>query len=194
MTNKLSVRKIILLSLIAVLLVVYILQLVISGANDGYSLVLKESPDTILIQNGTKTQIKIVNSNGIWLLKDGSENPEENYAILPANTETVNQMVTLLSKIEVLGLVSRNADNERFGFTENESVKIICSKEGKILRTLELGKNSSTYQQVYAKVDESNNVVLVSGNPKTLFDVTFENLKAPVKTDSENSVGNSTAE
>ena len=194
MTNKLSVRKIILLSLIAVLLVVYILQLVISGANDGYSLVLKESPDTILIQNGTNPQIKIVNSNGIWLLKEGSENPEENYAILPANTETVNQMVTSLSKIEVLGLVSRNADNERFGFTENESVKIICSKEGKILRTLELGKNSSTYQQVYAKVDESNNVVLVSGNPKTLFDVTFENLKAPVKTDSENSVGNSTAE
>lgn len=194
MTNKLSVRKIILLSLIAVLLVVYILQLVISGANDGYSLVLKESPDTILIQNGTKSQIKIVNSNGIWLLKEGSENPEENYAILPANTETVNQMVTSLSKIEVLGLVSRNADNERFGFTENESVKIICSKEGKILRTLELGKNSSTYQQVYAKVDESSNVVLVSGNPKTLFDVTFENLKAPVKTDSENSVGNSTAE
>ena len=194
MTNKLSVRKIILLSLIAVLLVVYILQLVISGANDGYSLVLKESPDTILIQNGIKSQIKIVNSNGIWLLKEGSENPEENYAILPANTETVNQMVTSLSKIEVLGLVSRNADNERFGFTENESVKIICSKEGKILRTLELGKNSSTYQQVYAKVDESNNVVLVSGNPKTLFDVTFENLKAPVKTDSENSVGNSTAE
>ncbi len=194
MTNKLSVRKIILLSLIAVLLVVYILQLVISGANDGYSLVLKESPDTILIQNGTKSQIKIVNSNGIWLFKEGSENPEENYAILPANTETVNQMVTSLSKIEVLGLVSRNADNERFGFTENESVKIICSKEGKILRTLELGKNSSTYQQVYAKVDESSNVVLVSGNPKTLFDVTFENLKAPVKTDSENSVGNSTAE
>ncbi len=194
MTNKLSVRKIILLSLIAVLLVVYILQLVISGANDGYSLVLKESPDTILIQNGTKSQIKIVNSNGIWLLKEGSENPEENYAILPANTETVNQMVTSLSKIEVLGLVSRNADNERFGFTENESVKIICSKEGKILRTLELGKNSSTYQQVYAKVDESSNVVLVSGNPKTLFDVTFENLKAPVKTDSENSVANSTAE
>ena len=194
MTNKLSVRKIILLSLIVVLLVVYILQLVISGANDGYSLVLKESPDTILIQNGTKSQIKIVNSNGIWLLKEGSENPEENYAILPANTETVNQMVTSLSKIEVLGLVSRNADNERFGFTENESVKIICSKEGKILRTLELGKNSSTYQQVYAKVDESNNVVLVSGNPKTLFDVTFENLKAPVKTDSENSVGNSTTE
>ena len=194
MTNKLSVRKIILLSLIVVLLVVYILQLVISGANDGYSLVLKESPDTILIQNGTNPQIKIVNSNGIWLLKEGSENPEENYAILPANTETVNQMLTSLSKIEVLGLVSRNADNERFGFTENESVKIICSKEGKILRTLELGKNSSTYQQVYAKVDESNNVVLVSGNPKTLFDVTFENLKAPVKTDSENSVGNSTAE
>jgi hypothetical protein len=190
MTNKLSVRKIILLSLIAVLLVVYILQLVISGANNGYSLVLKGSPDTILIQNGTNPQIKIVNSNGIWLLKEGSENPEENYAILPANTETVNQMVTSLSKIEVLGLVSRNADNERFGFTENESVKIICSKEGKILRTLELGKNSSTYQQVYAKIDESNNVVLVSGNPKTLFDVTFENLKAPVKTDSENSVAN----
>ena len=182
MTNKISLRKIILLSLIAILLVVYILQLVISGANDGYSLVLKESPDTILIQNGTKSQIKIVNSNGIWLLKEGSENPKENYAILPANTETVNQMVTSLSKIEVLGLVSKNDDNERYGFSDNELTKVVVQKDGKVLRTLELGKNSSTYQQVYAKVDESSNVVLVSGNPKLTFDVTFEDLKAPVET------------
>lgn len=194
MTNKLRYRKIILLSLIAVLLVVYILQLVISGANDGYTLVLKESPDTIFIQNGTKPGIKIVNSNGVWLLKEGSENPEENNAIIPANSETLNQMVSSLSKIEVLGLVSRNADNERFGFTENETIKILASKEGKTLRTVELGKNSSTYQQVYAKVDGSNNVVLISGNPKTLFNVTFEELKAPVESTSENPVVNSTAE
>ena len=194
MTNKLRYRKIILLSLIAVLLVVYILQLVISGANDGYTLVLKESPDTIFIQNGTKPGIKIVNSNGVWLLKEGIENPEENNAIIPANSETLNQMVSSLSKIEVLGLVSRNADNERFGFTENETIKILASKEGKTLRTVELGKNSSTYQQVYAKVDGSNNVVLISGNPKTLFNVTFEELKAPVESTSENPVVNSTAE
>ena len=59
---------------------------------------------------------------------------------------------------------------------------------------MELGKNSSTYQQVYAKVDGSNNVVLISGNPKTLFNVTFEELKAPVESTSENPVVNSTAE
>ncbi len=194
MTNKLRYRKIILLSLIAILLVVYILQLVISGANDGYSLVLKEIPDTIIIQNGTKPQIKIINSNGVWLLKEGSELPEENNAIIPANSETLNQMVSSLSKIEVLGLVSRDADNERFGFTENESIKIIASKEGKVLRTVELGKNSSTYQQVYAKVDESNNVVLISGNPKTLFNVTFEELKAPVETAPQTSVSNTDAQ
>ena len=194
MTNKLSLRKIILLSLIAILLVVYILQLVISGANDGYSLVLKEIPDTIIIQNGTKPQIKIINSNGVWLLKEGSELPEENNAIIPANSETLNQMVSSLSKIEVLGLVSRNADNERFGFTENEAIKILASKEGKTLRTVELGKNSSTYQQVYAKVDESNNVVLISGNPKTLFNVTFEELKAPVEPAPQTSVANTDAQ
>lgn len=194
MTNKLRYRKIILLSLIAILLVVYILQLVISGANDGYSLVLKEIPDTIIIQNGTKPQIKIINSNGVWLLKEGSELPEENNAIIPANSETLNQMVSSLSKIEVLGLVSRNADNERFGFTENEAIKILASKEGKTLRTVELGKNSSTYQQVYAKVDESNNVVLISGNPKTLFNVTFEELKAPVETAPQTSVSNTDAQ
>jgi hypothetical protein len=190
MTNKISLRKIILLSLIAILLVVYILQLVISGSNDGYTLNLKEVPDTIVIKNKTNSEITLFNTNGTWLLKDANENSEKANLIIPANVETVKQMIDAISKINVLGLVSKNDDNERYGFSDNELTKVVVQKDGKVLRTLELGKNSSTYQQVYAKIDESNNVVLVSGNPKTLFDVTFENLKAPVKTDSENSVAN----
>ena len=46
------------------------------------------------------------------------------------------------------------------------------------MRTLELGKNSASYQQVYGKVDDSNDVLLISGNPRLTFGVTFENLKA----------------
>ena len=194
MTNKLSTRKIILLSSIAILLVVYIFQLVASGRNDGYKISLKEIPDTILIQNGTNPQIKIVNSNGTWLLKDANENSENANMIIPANVETVKQMIDAISKINVLGLVSKNDDNERYGFSDNELIKVIVQKDGKVLRTLELGKNSSTYQQVYGKIDNSKDVLLISGNPKLTFDVTFEDLKAPVETAPENSVANSTAE
>lgn len=194
MTNKISLRKIILLSLIAILLVVYILQLVISGANDGYTLNLKEVPDTIVIKNKTNSEITLFNTNGTWLLKDANENSENANMIIPANVETVKQMIDAISKINVLGLVSKNDDNERYGFSDNELIKVVVQKDGKVLRTLELGKNSSTYQQVYGKVDNSKDVLLISGNPKLTFDVIFEDLKAPVETAPENPVANSTAE
>ena len=84
MTNKISLRKIILLSLIAILLVVYILQLVISGANDGYTLSLKEVPDTIVIKNKTNSEITLFNTNGTWLLKDANENSENANLIIPS--------------------------------------------------------------------------------------------------------------
>ena len=177
MTNKLSTRKIILLSLIAILLVVYIFQLVASGRNDGYKISLKEIPDTILIQNGTNPEIKIENSNGTWLLKEGSENPEEKNMIIPAKAESVKSILDGISNISVLGLVSKNSDNDRYGFT-TDNIKVQVLKDGKILRTLELGKNSASYQQVYGKVDDSNDVLLISGNPRLTFGVTFENLKA----------------
>ena len=180
MTNKLSTRKIILLSSIAILLVVYIFQLVASGRNDGYKISLKEIPDIILIQNGTNPQIKIVNSNGTWLLKEGSENPEEKNMIIPAKTESVKSILDGISNISVLGLVAKNSDDERYGFT-SDNIKVQVLKDGKILRTLELGKNSATYQQVYAKVDNSNDVLLISGNPRLTFGVTFENLKALIE-------------
>jgi hypothetical protein len=47
---------------------------------------------------------------------------------------------------------------------------------------------------VYGKIDNSKDVLLISGNPKLTFDVTFEDLKAPVETAPENPVANSTAE
>lgn len=194
MTNKISLRKIILLSLIVILLVVYILQLVISGANDGYTLSLKEVPDTIVIKNKTNSEINLINTNGTWLLKDANENSENANLIIPANVETVKQMIDAISKINVLGLVSKNDDNERYGFSDNELIKVVVQKDGKVLRTLELGKNSSTYQQVYGKIDNSKDVLLISGNPKLTFDVTFEDLKSPVETAPENPVANSTAE
>ena len=97
-------------------------------------------------------------------------------------------MIDAISKINVLGLVSKNDDNERYGLSDNELTKVVVQKDGKVLRTLELGKNSSTYQQVYGKIDNSKDVLLISGNPKLTFDVTFEDLKAPVETAPENPV------
>ena len=128
------------------------------------------------------------------MLKDANENSENANLIIPANVETVKQMIDAISKINVLGLVSKNDDNERYGFSDNELIKVVVQKDGKVLRTLELGKNSSTYQQVYGKIDNSKDVLLISGNPKLTFDVTFEDLKAPVETAPENPVANSTVE
>jgi hypothetical protein len=97
--------------------------------------------------------------------------------IIPAKSESVKSILDGISNISVLGLVTKKSDDDRYGFT-SDNIKVQVLKDGKILRTLELGKNSASYQQVYGKVDDSNDVLLISGNPRLTFGVTFENLKA----------------
>ncbi|MGP1588120.1 MAG: DUF4340 domain-containing protein [Treponemataceae bacterium] len=175
-----GLRKIILLSSILILAIIFVCQFFVGGANDGYKLTLKNGVDSITIQNGTSTPITLINSAGNWILKNADINPEEENVVILANAEYVKQMTNFISKIDVIGSVSKNGNEDTFGFGENSSLFVFAKKDGKLVRSFELGKNSISTQQVYARLDGSKEVVLLGGNPKYIFDKTFEQLKAQI--------------
>ena len=84
---------------------------------------------------------------------------------------------TYLYHRNMLSKVTSNTSYTYEFIYDNRNRISVVQKDGKVLRTLELGKNSSTYQQVYGKIDNSKDVLLISGNPKLTFDVTFEDLE-----------------
>ncbi len=154
-------RKILLLSTIAVLAVVYALQLALSGPTGAKTLALKESPDSVTVRKAGAA-----GGSDVKLGKDGSGWTVGSKAYR-ADGSTVDSLVDSVANLKVLGTVSRGlspADEDRYGLADGTALELSLSKGGKVLRTLRVGKASPTGQQSYVTVDGSKEVLLVSGN------------------------------
>ena len=175
--EKISVRKFVLLCVIAVLIVILVCQLAISGANDGYNLKLKDGFDRLTIKKGSEPTILFDKNGEDWFV---CQLENENETVISekskADTNTMTRMQDFFAKISVVGVVSRTNDDERFGFGES-SIFLTATKNGKVVRKIEIGKASATGQQVYCRIDGKNEVVLVSGGIRQLFERDFERFK-----------------
>ena len=165
-------RKIVLLALIGVLLAIYILQLVLGGRNHIQTLSLEETPDAIVIQGGADAAgaLRLVSRDGQWFAG------EQEY---PADQDVVSGMLDALGALRLLGTVSGNADGdlERYGL-EGGGITVTASREGKTLRTLFVGRNTSTGSQSYVRVDGASAVYLAAGALHTTFAATLDSVRS----------------
>lgn len=162
-------RKIVLLSAIAALVVVYVLQLVFSGGTAVKDFNLAESPDALTITKGVDgTPIKIVKDGENWLVG------EKQY---PADKNIIESLVNEVKNVKVLGTVSKSSDNERYGLDDANVLIVKASKDGKDLRTLNVGKKASTSQQTYIQLDGSKEVLLASGNKESALGKSIEDMR-----------------
>ena len=163
-------RKIILLSAIAVLAIIYILQLTFTGKSKVKTLSLTEDIDSIVIEQGAS-------SNVLTLSLEGKDWHIGKYK---ADESTASAMVDALKSIKVLGTITANVNNDeqRYGLEINNKIVVKAQKNGQVLRTITIGKNTSTGSQCYAQVDGKNVVCLVNGSLHTTFTCTQESLRA----------------
>ena len=151
----LKVRKIVLLVLIPVLLCIYILQVVTQNRNTVKYLTLSEEADTVLIKKGDGTEIKVYKDGESWFVG------EKKY---PVDESTATQLIADISSLKILETVSSSAsDRERYGLDEAAAVTATLYKDGKVLRTVGVGKASPTAQQTYITVDGGKDIYLSSG-------------------------------
>lgn len=162
----LTVRKMILLSAIAILTIVHILQLVLGRPAGIQEFVLETEPDAIEISGGQTGTVHLVRDNGGWVIND------ERY---PADGAAVSAMVDALETVRAPGRVSGNPESGDFGL--ETPLEVAAYASGKRLRTLRAGKVSANSMQTYCLIDDSEDVYLVSGNLRNIFDRTVENLR-----------------
>ena len=164
-------RKIVLLSCIAFLAVVCLIQAILAGKNPVKTLKFDGSFDQILIAK---------NGSEINLTLDGSDWYVGNDDFI-ANQSDINSITNNLKEIKVLDTVGRLSSddfNARWDLNEEKAITVKALKAGSEVRSIRVGKASSTGSQTYLTVGNSKDVYLVSGNLVSLFSKTEDSLKS----------------
>lgn len=157
-------RKIFLLASCAALLCVLVAQTILAGRGSSkvFALGDKIQIDSLEIQNAGDV-VSIEKQGDGWVVGP------RRYS---ANQGTVDSMVESISSVTALDVVGKAGGeraDERYGFGEGSRVTVTASAGGKIARTLVVGKTSSTGSQTYVTMDGGKDVLLASGNLRSVF-------------------------
>lgn len=158
--KKTMTRKIVLLSLIAVFLCVYILQLAFTGKSKAKEVTLETQPDSILILKGgeeanANNSIRVVQENGSWYVA------EKKY---PADSSIAIKMADGVKSIKLLGEITSNASSaEKYGLGDSEKITVTGFKDGKSVRTITVGKDTTSGGQCYVQVDGKGTIYMAEG-------------------------------
>ncbi|MFA6857383.1 MAG: DUF4340 domain-containing protein [Treponema sp.] len=168
-----SKRKIVLLSACAVLLCIYIIQLVFALRSPVKNITIADDVDTVLIKNGSNT-VSLAKTGSGWIVGD------KKYA---ANESMIDGIVNAVKSINVLNTVGKTGNEaveERYELNDEKVITVTASKSGRILRTLKIGKASSTGSQTYITIDNGKDVCLVSGNLHETFGKTADDIRSKI--------------
>jgi len=164
-------RKIILLSACAVLLFICIIQAVTLNRNTVKVFNISEAPDEISIKNASEV-INLKKIDDEWYI--GSQR-------YPANASVVDSFVAAVKSVKALdkvGTAGNEASQNRYDLNEGKGIVVTASANGKLLRTLCVGKASTTGSQGYVTIDDSKDVYLASGNLNSTFNKTLNDVRS----------------
>lgn len=157
-----SKRKIILLTACVLLLGIYIAQLASSLRSSVKNKTLGADPDKLTIENASAV-IELAKSDDGWTVG------ERRYK---ADTNTVDALVNAVKNIRVLDTVAQagsDAVDERYEIDKANAIVVKAYKGNELVRTLTIGKASSTGSQSYLTLDGKKDIYLVSGTLRDTF-------------------------
>ncbi len=160
-------RKIILLSSIFILLIIFLLQLYLGRKTDVKIIYTDSEIDFVEI---TKNNLPV-----LALKQDGEIWTSDGFSVLK---NRANGIVNSINEIKILGTATKRTDDlARYGLTEESALKVSASSEGKIVRTLFVGKNSTAGNQCYIMLDSDKTVYLAQGDLRDTFEVSVDDIK-----------------
>ena len=157
-----SKRKIILLTACVLLLGIYIAQLASSLRSSVKNKTLGADPDKLIIENASAV-IELAKSDDGWTVG------ERRYK---ADTNAADALVNAVKNIRVLDTVAQagsDAVDERYEIDKTNAIVVKAYKGNELVRTLTIGKASSTGSQSYLTLDGKKDIYLVSGTLRDTF-------------------------
>ena len=164
-------RKIVLLGVLAVLVCIYVIQLVFTGRNKIKIVSVKDEPDSFVIQTGTGEEVKLFKDGDGWFVGDKK---------YPANASTAQEMCETVQSVKLLGTVSRSAagEEERYGLDDGSRTVVTAFKDGKVIQSIIVGKDTSTGRQSFVQVSKDNSVYLAENALHSMFAVDVDALRS----------------
>ena len=178
-TKGVYVRKVVLLVAIVVLLLIYVLQVAFSHKTNVRTLYIEGEVDSVEVTRGDErlySLAKVGDEDGeVWTVEGEA-----------AREWSARGIVNAISEVKLLGVASKSqSDDERYGLSE-ESVLVVKAFTGDdVVRTLYVGKLSTTGSQTYVRVDEDKTVYVAQGSLRSTFEVTADDIKEPPPQDED---------
>ena len=166
--KSLKTRKIVLLSSIAVLALIYVMQLLFTGRSAVKTYEIEKDVTAIEIISPSGTN-RIACEDGKWFLGESRYPVSENRA---------GEFVKALKEIKVLGKASSSSDMDRYGLNEGAliQVKAYCGEE--LARSVSVGKNTTTGNQCYIMLDGKSDILLAQGALATTFSSSADDIRS----------------
>lgn len=159
--KNIYIRKYVLLASCLVLFAVYIALVFTKGKNNVKNLEVQDIDRIELSSQGKEIIFEM--KNGEW--KTGEK-------LYKAESSKISSIEAALKSLKLLGKASLSlteANAERYGLNEEAKITAKAFFEGKIVRTLEIGKNTSAGGQAYVMIDDKDTVYIASGALNTTF-------------------------
>lgn len=166
-------RKLVLIVADVILLAVCVLQGIISSKSATKTFLIKDEVEALEITTPAET-IRLQKDGDDWLIGDKK---------YPASLSSVQNLIKAVSSIRTLdkvGHASNAATEEKFGLENGKRISVNVISGGKTVRLVVLGKESSAGSQGYITIDGSSDVYLASGNLRSIFSVTTEQIRSKI--------------
>ena len=162
-------RKLVLIIADVLLLAVCILQGVLKAHDGARYFEFDAEPDEYTIVSPSES-IHLVKEGEDWFIND------QKYK---ANSGMVDQFLDSINYIRALDKVGsvHEAHLETYELLEGKKISVTVSKDGKVLRSVEIGKEATSGSQCYITIDGGKDIYLAAGNLREAFDDTIETLR-----------------
>ena len=164
-------RKIVLIAADVILLIVGIVQIIINTRSTVKNFNFTENPDQIVIEK-SDGNLTIVKDDGTWVINT------EKYEAVESNIDSMIDYAKAIKALDKVASLSNAASVSKYEFDEANAIKVTMSAGGKELRTFTLGKDATTGIQCYATINGANDIYLIDGDYRTIFDKTVDQIRS----------------
>lgn len=166
-------RKLILIIADVLLLAVLIIQGVMRVSESAKVFEMKDAPDAITI-TGEKGTVDLKKENGTWYIGD------KKYVANESNIDSIIETISSIRALDKVGSANSESALIRYDLTDGKKLTVTASKDGKVLRTLEIGKEATATSQGYITVDGGKDIYLASGSLRFNLNKSVEELRSKI--------------
>ena len=166
-------RKIVLITADLILLIVGIIQIIIGARSTVKTFSFTDEPDKIVIEKSDEN-LTLVKENDKWYINS------QKYEATQSNIDSMISFAKDIKALDKVASLSNAASVTKYEFDEDNAIKVTLNSGDKELRTFTLGKDSSTGVQCYATINGANDIYLVDGDYRNVYDKTVDQLRSKV--------------